>query len=157
MKKAIAKLLVVLGLAFAPAVASAAPGDVALEGGVQLEKTIVENGQSRVVLSKPDVVVPGDRLLFTTRYANGGSEPVQNFVVTNPLPDAVTLAPDAVGTNAVSVDGGKTFGSLASLTVAAADGTRRAAIASDVTHIRWTIPTIAAGASGQVEYHAIVR
>jgi uncharacterized repeat protein (TIGR01451 family) len=157
MKNSIAKLLLVLGLAFAPAMASAAPGQVALEGGVQLEKTVVENGQSHVVLSKPDVVVPGDRLLFTTSYANGGAEAVKNFVVTNPLPEAVALAPDAVGSNAVSVDGGKTFGPLAGLTVAAADGSRRAATASDVTHIRWTIPVIAAGASGQVEYHAIVR
>lgn len=157
MKNWIAKLLLAVGLAFAPAMASAAPGQVALQGGVQLEKTVVENGQPRVVLSKPDVVVPGDRLLFTTSYANEGADAVRNFVVTNPLPAAVALAPDAVGSNEVSVDGGKTFGSLASLTVAAPDGSRRAATASDVTHIRWTIPVIAAGGSGQVKYHAIVR
>lgn len=157
MKNLIAKLLVFIGVAFAPSMALAAPDPIALEGGVRVEKTVVENGQSRVVLSKPDVVVPGDRLLFTTHYANGGGEAVKNFVVTNPLPAAVELAPDAVGSNEVSVDGGKTFGSLATMTVAAADGSRRAAAASDVTHIRWTIPVIAAGASGEVEYHAIVR
>lgn len=157
MTNSIAKLLLILGLALAPAVASAAPGQVVLEGGVQLEKTVVENGETHVKLSSPEVVVPGDRLLFTTRYANGGAEAVQNFVVTNPLPDAVTLAPDAAGTHEVSVDGGKTWGRLASLTVAAADGSRRPAAAADVTHIRWTIATIAAGASGEVQYYAIVR
>lgn len=155
MKKFIADILIVAGLALAPAVAHAAPGQVALKGDVKLEKTIVEAGKPRVVLAEPKVVVPGDRLLFTTRYANGGTAAVQNFVVTNPLPSAVAL--EAQAGDQVSVDAGKTWGKLAALTVANGKGGRRAAQVSDVTHIRWTIPTIAAGGSGKVEYHAIVR
>lgn len=157
MKKFIAETIIVIGLAMAPAAAQAAPGQVSLNGDVQLEKTIVDEGKTRIVLSEPKVVVPGDRLLFTTRYANGGAASVENFVVTNPLPAAVVLAPGGQPGDEVSVDGGKNWGKLAALTVAGADGSQRAAQASDVTHIRWTIPTIAAGASGKVEYYAIVR
>ena len=57
----------------------------------------------------------------------------------------------------VSVNGGKSWGKLASLTVTAPDGTKRAAQASDVTHVRWTLALLAPGASGTVTYRAIVR
>jgi uncharacterized repeat protein (TIGR01451 family) len=140
----------------APAQAPAA-SPVTLKGDVMLEKTVTENGVSTVQLSEPKVVIPGDRLLFTTRYHNEGAQPVTNFVVTNPLPSAVALAADGATGNEVSVDGGKTWGELASLKVAGSEGAPRAATAADVTHIRWTIAKIAPGASGEVQYHGIVR
>jgi uncharacterized repeat protein (TIGR01451 family) len=134
-----------------------AASPVTLKGDVMLEKTVTENGVSTVQLSEPKVVIPGDRLLFTTRYHNEGAQPVTNFVVTNPLPSAVALAADGATGNEVSVDGGKTWGELASLKVAGSEGAPRAATAADVTHIRWTIAKIAPGASGEVQYHGIVR
>ncbi|MBO9623857.1 MAG: hypothetical protein J7500_14205 [Sphingomonas sp.] len=143
-------------LTMAPVAALAAPDPVVLEGGVKLEKSVVENGVAKPVLVEPKVVVPGDRLLFTTRYANKGTQGVSNFVVTNPLPAAVRLAPEGAAGLQVSVDGGKSWGTLASLTVAEGTG-RRPARADDVTHVRWTIPAIAPGGTGTVEYHAIVR
>jgi uncharacterized repeat protein (TIGR01451 family) len=149
----------VLALAFAatPAAAIAAPGQIALAGDVKLEKTVLENGQSRTELLEPKVVVPGDRLLFTTRYTNGGTVPAKNFVVTNPLPAAVTLSYDAAGGYSVSVDHGKTWGSLSTLKVTDAKAGVRAATASDVTHLRWTLQSIAPGFTGTVRYRAIVR
>lgn len=155
MENRVAKFVILLALGLAPGAVLAAPGQVVLKGDVKLEKTVVEAGKSRVVLADPKVVVPGDRLLFSTRYANTGGATVQNFVVTNPLPAAVAL--DAQAGDQVSVDAGTTWGKLAALTVADGKGGRRPAQAGDVTHVRWTLPTIAAGASGQVEYHAIVR
>lgn len=139
------------------AAAQSAPSPVTLKGDVMLEKTVTENGVSKVQLVEPKVVIPGDHLLFTTRYHNDGAQPVTNFVVTNPLPSAVALASDATAGTEVSVDGGKTWGQLASLKVAGTDGASRTATAADVTHVRWTIPTIAPGASGEVQYHGIVR
>lgn len=141
----------------APLTAAAAQGQVELKGEVQQEKVVVENGQSKTTLIVPKTVLPGDRLLFTTAYANKGTAPVQNFVVTNPLPGAVALAPDATASLEVSVDGGKAWGRLALLTVLDGKGGRRPAQSTDVTHVRWTIPVIAPGANGQVSYHAIVR
>jgi hypothetical protein len=57
----------------------------------------------------------------------------------------------------VSVDGGKSWGKLAALTIANADGSIRPAAHSDVTHVRWVLETIAAGAQGRLTYPAIIR
>ncbi len=146
------------GPAFAAAQSTPVPANaVTLKGDVKLEKSITENGATSVQLLDPTVVVPGDRLLFTTRYRNDGGQPVTNFIVTNPLPPAVVLTAEAAANNEVSVDGGKTWGLLSTLKVSDGQSGMRAALGSDVTHLRWTIATIAAGANGQVEYHAIVR
>jgi uncharacterized repeat protein (TIGR01451 family) len=154
---ALAALLMV-GPAFAAAQSTSVPASpVSLKGDVKLEKTVTENGKSSVQLLEPKVVVPGDHLLFTTRYHNDGAQAVTNFVVTNPLPSAVLLAPDETAANEVSVDGGKTWGLLAALKVSDGKGGTRAAAPGDVTHVRWTIAAIAPGAAGEVEYHAIVR
>lgn len=139
------------------AAAQSTPSPVTLKGDVMLEKTVTENGVSKVQLVEPTVVTPGDHLLFTTRYHNDGAQAVTNFVVTNPLPTAVALSSEAVSGTEVSVDGGKTWGQLGTLKVAGSEGGDRTATAADVTHVRWTIPAIAPGASGEVQYHGIVR
>ena len=156
MKTLLANLLSAFALLAAPA-AMAARGQVTLKGDVKLEKTVTVDGQPRLVLDDPKVVVPGDRLLFSTGYANAGGEAVSNLVVTNPVPPAVVVAEDSAAALQVSVDGGRSFGSLASLEVRDAAGTARRAAAADITHIRWTIATIAPGASGAVADHGIVR
>ena len=146
-----------LGLLSGPAFAAAQPSPVALKGSVQLEKTVTVDGTSRIELVEPKVVVPGDRLLFSTSYRNDSGAAVTDFVVTNPVPPAVVVSPDAISAVQVSVDGGKTWGLIAALKVSDGKGGLRAALAEDATHLRWTIPSIAPGASGKVEYHAIVR
>lgn len=154
----IATALVLAMSAVAASPVLAAPvSPVSLHGDVKLEKTVTTAGVAQLVLSEPKVVVPGDRLLFSTAYRNDGTQPVTNFVVTNPLPGAVVLSPESAATLDVSVDGGKSWGKLATIKVSDGKGGQRAAVAADVTHVRWVIPTIAAGSSGTVEYHAIVR
>lgn len=137
--------------------AAMAEQPVTLKGDVLLEKTVTENGITKRVLVEPKKVVPGDRLLFTTAYRNGGAKTVSKFVVTNPIPAGVVYAADASAAAEVSVDGGKSWGLLERLKVSGPNGTARAAQASDVTHVRWIVPTITAGASGTVTYHAVVR
>ena len=75
------------------AAASAAPGAVVLHGDVKLETTKLENGVEKTVLADPKVVVPGNRLVFSTSYRNQGASPVQNFVVTNPVPAGIAVSP----------------------------------------------------------------
>ena len=143
--------------AVAPAFAqapAAAPA-VALEGAVKVVRQTVVNGQTSETLEEPNQVLPGDKLVFTTRYTNGCAQPATDFVVTNPLPAPVKLA--KVDSFEVSVDGGKTFGTLAALKAAGADGQPRAAELGDVTHVRWRVASIAPGASGEVKYFAEVR
>ncbi|WP_295529792.1 hypothetical protein [Novosphingobium sp. Chol11] len=157
MKATFLAAVLALGLLSGPVYAAANPSAVALTGSVQLEKTVTVDGTSRIELVEPKVVVPGDRLLFTTSYRNDSAAAVTDFVVTNPVPGAVVVSPDALNSVEVSVDGGKTWGLIAALKVADGKGGLRAALAADATHLRWTIPSIAPGASGKVEYHAIVR
>ena len=144
-------------LAATPALAAPAPGQVGLRGEVQVEKTITENGVQKMVLADTNVVVPGDRLVFTTWYVNNGDTAVQNFIVTSAVSSAVVLTAESAEALDLSVDGGKSFGRLAMLTIDNGEGGRRPARAEDATHVRWTIPAIAPKASGKVRFHAIVR
>ena len=137
--------------------AIAAPSPVTLTSEVKLDKVVTEAGVKKHVLVTPTKVVPGDHLIFTTSYLNTGGKPISNFVVTNPIPKGTALASDGFGNFTSSVDGGKSWGALASLTVADGKGGRRAAQASDVTHVRWVINAIAPSSSGSLEYHATVH
>lgn len=131
--------------------------DVTLSSDVKVDRIVTENGVKHHVLVAPTKVVPGESLVFSTSYRNAGAKPVENFVVTNPIPAAARLADDGFGTFDVSVDGGKHWGKLGGLTVTDDKGGQRAAQAADVTHLRWVVPVIAPGGSGSLEYHAIVR
>ena len=150
-------LLVTLVAPLAHAQAAAAAQPIELKGNVKLDKVIVEQGREKHVMVEPTVVVPGDRLVFATAYRNIGAIAVNNFVVTNPIPVGVMLAPDGVAQALVSVDGGKVWGKLVSLTVAGPGGAKRPALSSDVTHVRWTLPVLAPGATGTLTYRGIVR
>lgn len=151
-------LLGILTLAM-PAASAHADGvpPIELKGSVKVARVVTENGQQRRVLTEPEVVVPGERLVFSTAYHNSGGTQVKDFVVTNPIPEGVMLAPEDTGSTEVSVDGGKSWGKLAVLTMADGQGGRRPAQASDVTHLRWTLATLAPGAQGTLTYNAIVR
>lgn len=145
-------------LAFTLAVPAAhAAEPVELHGDVKLEKTVTENGVSRQVLAEPAVVVPGDRLLFSTRYRNTGAAAVKNFVVTNPLPAGIVLSDLGADPVQVSVDGGKGWGALAALKVPDSKGGQRAAVPGDVTHVRWTLPIVQPSAGGTLSFRAVVR
>ncbi|MFZ1741922.1 MAG: hypothetical protein WAT93_03660 [Pontixanthobacter sp.] len=139
------------------------PNAVKLSGDVMVVKTTYDDaaGKSNVELVKPDLVVPGDRLIFRTNFSNVSDEVVENFVVTNPLPSGVALSDQnddaAEPAFVVSIDQGKTFGDLASLQVMAEDGTVRPAQSSDVTHVRWTLARLLPGEEGQITFYAIVR
>ena len=147
-----------VALVASPALAAVQDQAIALEGEVKAVKTIRDAaGNSTTQLVEPKLIVPGDRLLFTTSYRHTGSEAADNFVVTNPLPKAVRLAPDADPSLVVSVDGGETFGTLETLSVATETGGTRTATHADVTHVRWTIASIAPGESGRIAFPVIIR
>jgi len=152
------KILLTLLALLAPAAAMAA-GEVSLASDVFVERIREDaQGKQRVVLEPPSVVTPGDRLLFKLSYRNAGAQPAAGFVVTNPVPDSVAFVA-ADGSDAkVSVDGGKSWGPLATLKVAQPDGSKRAATAGDVTHIRWAFAQpIAAGSGGTLSFRGVVK
>jgi uncharacterized repeat protein (TIGR01451 family) len=156
LKHAIQALLAALTLAGTSPAFAQQP--VSLGFDVKVEKTVQnDDGTTVTALVDPEVTIPGDRLVYGINYTNSGTEPVENFVVTNPLPKPVRLADDADPALVVSVDGGATWGTLAELQVADAEGVTRAATAADVTHIRWTLALVEPGESGRLEYRAVIR
>lgn len=152
----IAPLAAMLALSAAPAAQAQAAQPVELKSDVKVDKLVTENGKEKHVLVDPKTVVPGDKLIFTTAYRNLGKETFKDFVVNNPIPAGVALAPQGAEKLEVSTDGGKTWGRLSALRVADANG-GRAAQAGDVTHVRWILPVLAPGANGVLTYNAIVR
>jgi uncharacterized repeat protein (TIGR01451 family) len=152
------KYLLPLLALLAPAAAPAA-SDVSLDSKVFVERVKQEaSGKRTTVLEPPKVVTPGDRLVFVLSYLNAGAKPASDFVVTNPIPDAVAYAGAEGEGAAVSIDGGRSWGSLASLKVRQPDGTFRAAQPGDVTHIRWSFgQAIAAGQGGKLSFRGVVK
>lgn len=152
------RILLFLLALIAPAAPAAAQG-VSLSSEVLVERAKPQaDGTSAIVREKPDVVTPGDKLVFILTYRNEGSEPATGFVVTNPVPPAVRYAGTDGAPAEVSVDGGRNWGPLAALAVAAADGAQRPAEESDVTHLRWSFDRpIPAGDGGTLSFHARVK
>ncbi len=148
----------VLALGSHPA---AAQGTGALTSKIELERLApATSGQAAAkTYVAPDVVVPGDRIRVTLTFTNNGAAPAAGLNLTNPIPEGLVFdeTADAAGFS-VSVDGGKTFGALASLTVPVSGADPRAAVAADVTHVRWLWPAaVAPGQSRSVAFFGRVR
>jgi uncharacterized repeat protein (TIGR01451 family) len=116
------------------------------------------DGKPVTVRDEPGVVTPGDKLVFVLGYRNGGAEPATGFTLTDPIPPSIAFVGSDDQSAIVSVDGGKSWGALASLRVVKADGTSRPAVAADVTHIRWSFSRpIAAGSRGELSFRGVVE
>ena len=154
------KILLAIIALFAPAAALAAQ-DVSLSSEIFVERQEQDAaGSAKTVLEPVEKarVVPGDSLVFVLSYKNASAEPATDFVVTNPLPAAVTYTGHEGQAPEVSIDGGKSWGQLADLKVAEADGTERAAEARDVTHVRWAFANaIPAGQAGKLSFRGVVK
>jgi uncharacterized repeat protein (TIGR01451 family) len=146
--------------------ATAAKSPVNLSSDVKIERTELDAaGKEKTVLREPKdvVIVPGDRVLFTLSVSNSGSEPASGFRAVNPIPGAVTFIAVAEDWAEVSVDNGISWGKLSAMSVkakAADTGveTARAAVAEDVTHVRWVFAdVIAPGAKNSVSYRGVVK
>lgn len=152
------KILLALMALLMPVAAQAAAG-VSLVNQVLVERVeTTPEGRSVTTRAEPDVVTPGDRLVFVLSYRNDGAEPATAFVLTNPVPDSVTFAGTDDASAVVSVDGGTTWGALGSLTVALTDGTMRPAEVADVTHIRWSLAQpVPTGGAGELSFRGVVK
>ena len=112
-------------------------------------------GRTSRILERADRLRPGDRVIFVVNWtAPRGGE----FTVTNPLPRAVSFQRSVDGAEEVSIDGGRTWGSLDELAIREPDGSARTASPEDVTHLRWRVPgQMALRGSGQLTYRGVVR
>ena len=132
---------------------------VSLASEVFVEKIVVgPDGRANTLLKQPEIVMPGDNLVFILKYRNQGNEAARNFILTNPMPSAVAFR-EATGAGALfSVNGGKNWGLLGELKVQGSDRSFRAARPDDVTHVRWAFrQPLPAGATGKVSFRGTVR
>jgi len=134
------------------AVAAPAAAQVALSNVVHVEDAAT--GQR-----KPSTAaMRGDGLVYVFTYRNTGLERIQNYTINHPLVPTAEFVGEETGAPLMSVDKGLTFAPLAELRVRNLDGSERAALPRDVTHMRWRIPTIIEpGSSGEVSYRARLR
>lgn len=126
-----------------------------LESAVQVLKAETEGAEPRLIDATN--VVPGDTLVFTTRFSNEGSDAVDDFVIVNPVPANLVLVDEPEAVAEVSVDGAKTWGKLDQLVVVENDGKERPATIEDITHLRWAFSQVSPGEAGQVNFNATVR
>lgn len=142
----------------APSIAFAA-SQLQLTSDVFVEKQKQRpDGTVTTILEEPNLVTPGDKLVFIVKYKNAGAAPAEKFVLTNPLPKAVAFNGTSDGLEVVSIDGGTTWGFLSNLRLQDTGGKSRPALMSDVTHIRWNLnKPIAAGSEGKLIFRGIVR
>ena len=136
-------------------------------GGLQLSNQVFQEIEVIGADGKPErktvpaaTVVPGTEVFYVITYRNSGDKPADNIAITNPVPaelEYVSVLGPAPA-NQVSVDGGKQYGALASLSVTGADGKSRPAEAADVTHVRWMLNTaLPPGDGGAVSFKARLK
>lgn len=152
------KILLVLLALFTPLAARAADS-VSIDSQVLVERVeTTPDGRQVTTRAEPDVVTPGDRLVFVLKYRNDGAEPATSLVLTNPVPASVTFAGTDDQSAVLSVDAGKTWGPLGSLFVTQADGTVRPAEVADVTHVRWSLAeAVPSGGGGELSFRGVVE
>lgn len=157
------KLLFALAIALpatAPGSAQQPAGQaVALTSKVFVARPVTDaQGKRKNQLFAPDRVVPGEALVVILEYRNTAAKPATNFVINNPIPAAVLYTGVEQPWAVVSIDGGKTFGPLATLRAAGTDGKPRPALPSDVTHVRWKFAQpIPPAATGRVMFYGTVK
>ncbi len=155
------KILAGLSLALMPAALFAQASPVTVTSSIQAVKEVVDaRGVKSRTLVAPTTVLPATPIVVWINYKNAGATPANNFVINNPVPSGVNFT--GLGENSewgvVSVDGGKSFGPLASLKITNPDKSVRAALAQDVTHVRWTFAKpIPANGSGKLSFYAVVK
>lgn len=150
----------VLASLMATAIAAPAAADpVKITATVLSEvRQAAPDGTVRVELQPAKRVVPGDHVVYRLTVANGSAQPASGIVVASPVPQNMAYVGPAAGTATpeLSIDG-KTFGPLASLTVAAPGGSR-AATNADVRVVRWKLARpVAPGAQDQLAFRALLK
>jgi len=159
------RLLTPILLLLTPGLALAA-ANITLETRVERQEIVTVDGEEQVKYIPSDTAKPGETLRFTLVYRNTGDETAEEVFLDNPVPSGTSYQANSAsraGSDLLffSVDGGKTFRAPEQLTIEApgADGKREQQIAppESYTHIRWEIPPLPAGASGEVSFGVRVK
>jgi uncharacterized repeat protein (TIGR01451 family) len=135
---------------------------IAIKAIAEIELPILEPGPEISKLVPADRVVPGDRIFYTLEVRNTSAAALAAPAVTYPIPAHMQyVAESAVGPGTVvsfSVDGGRSFDAAENLKIKTEDGSLRAALAADYTHIRWQFKrSLKGNAVAFVRFRALVK
>src|SRR3546814_18972094 len=101
-----------------------------------VERAVTDGaGNPHLVLEETADAAPGEALVFQFDYRNARPGVANSFVITTPIPDQMAYAgPDTPG-ELVSVGGGRSFGPIAVVYVAASAGVQRTHNPAAVSHV----------------------
>jgi len=134
--------------ALTSAIPAHATPNVAMDSAVFVERLLPGNVRQ---LEPVQRLKRGDRIVTIVSWHRLGGD--GGFVITNPMPRAISYQQSARSDEDVSVDGGRNWGRLGSLRIGS-----RLASPEDVTHVRWRItPDSALMGRGSIAYSGIVR
>lgn len=127
-----------------------------------METEVVIKGKKEKKREPVTKAVPGTEIIYTNTFANEGSKPAGNIVLTNPIPASTTyVGGSAFGVNTditFSADGGKSYDVPEKIKIKARDGRERPALPSEYTHIRWNYKgELAAGKQGNAGFRAVIQ
>jgi uncharacterized repeat protein (TIGR01451 family) len=137
---------------------------IAISIKAQKEVTVTVQGKQVKKMIAAKGVQPGEEIVYTLSYTNSGNEPAKDVIISDPIPAGTAFIPGTAsetGDLAFSIDHGKSFKKPTLLTyeLKSSDGQvqKRVATPEDYTDIRWTIPSVAAGAKGSVTFKVKVK
>src|SRR5262245_45536977 len=137
------------------------PGCIELKTAGEVEKEVTNaKGEKTKVLVPAGKVVPGTEVVWTVTAHNTCKQPSDNVVITNPVPEHMTLVTgSAIGAGSditYSLDG-KSFAPADKLTVTE-NGATRPARADEIKQIRWEFRnSLPPGASAFGRYRAVLN
>lgn len=156
-------VLVTTLLVSLPLLAWARP-NVAINIKAEKEVVVTENGKQIKKIVEAKDIFPGEVITYTLSYENKGDEAAANVALTDPIPAGTAYivgSASEIGDLTFSIDLGKSYKkpSLLSYEVTDKNGKvqKRVASPEEYTHIRWTLPSIAAGAKGSVNFKVKVK
>ena len=125
---------------------------------VEVERQVKQSdGSLKTIMTAPDKVLPGDVMVYTVSYYNNKQDVTENFRLDMPIPREITFTEGSANRENAnvlySVDNGATYQSRDALRMTLPTGESRAASASDITHIRWTLNNdIQPGERGEIRF-----
>ena len=137
----------------------------ALTAKQSVEKEVVvqmPDGTESVSRAPAELVIPGERVVYTLSFTNDDAAPATDLVLTMPVPSEIKYMEGSATTEGASLvysaDGGKTFTTRTDLRALGTDGSVQTATAEDITHIRWTVAgPVAVGETGNLSFKGVLK
>ena len=135
-------------------------GHIELTTVAEIEKVVVnETGEKETMLVPAAKVLPGDEVIYRITYRNISDKPVENIVITDPVPEHMFYKGGSASGEGMeitfSIDGGKTYDTPDKLIKTLDDGSKVMAEASEYTNISWAMKRdLQPGEKGEVSFWA---